>query len=123
MLPDLDVEIPVTIPENPLTTSISLISSVGGSCAATMTVGIIDCEYPAPPLLTVTDVITPFVMFAVATAVEPIPVAIGDTLTGTGGLAMCTDVVAPTYPLPPLTTSILVIVPLFDTMAVSAADT
>ena len=53
-----------------------------------MTRGIIDCEYPAPPLLTVTDVITPFVMFAVATAVEPIPVAIGDTLTGTGGLAM-----------------------------------
>ena len=45
----------------------------------------IEVEYPIPPLLTVTDVIVPFVMFAVATAVDPMPVAIGDTFIGTGG--------------------------------------
>ena len=58
-----------------------------------------------------------------ATAVDPIPVAIGDTLTGTGGLAICTDVVAPTYPLPPLTIDIADMVPVFDTVAVNSAGT
>ena len=36
-------------------------------------------EYPIPPLFIVTEVIIPLVMFAVAVAVDPIPVAIPDT--------------------------------------------
>ena len=62
-------------------------------------------------------------MFAVATAVDPIPVAIDETFIGTGGCETCTEVVLPTYPLPPLTTVILDIVPTPETVAVNAADT
>ena len=42
-------------------------------------------EYPIPPLLIVTAEIDPFVIVAVAVAVDPIPVAIPDTFIATGG--------------------------------------
>ena len=79
-------------------------------------------EYPIPPLLMVTEVIVPFVIFAVAVAVDPIPVATGDTFIGTGGCEICTDVELPTYPLPPSTTAIAEIVPAVDTVALNDAD-
>ena len=87
-----------------------------------MTFGVTEVEYPIPPLFIVTDVIVPFVIFAVATAVDPIPVATGDTFIGTGGCEICTEVELPTYPLPPSTTAIAEIVPAVDTVAVNDAD-
>ena len=87
--PIMTVDMPVTIPENPaklaLEVSIDSINSVIGFCANAITLGVTEVEYPIPPLFIVTDVIVPFVIFAVATAVDPIPVAIGDTFIGTGG--------------------------------------
>ena len=98
--PIITVDIPVTIPENPaksaLEVSIDSINSVTGFWAKAITFGVIEVEYPIPPLLIVTDVIVPFVIFAVATAVDPIPVAIGDTFIGTGGCEMWIEVELPT---------------------------
>ena len=78
-------------------------------------------EYPIPPLFIVTEVIIPLVMFAVAVAVDPIPVAIPDTFIATGGWDIWTEVELPTYPLPPSTTEIDETVPAAETVAVNDA--
>ena len=109
------VEIPVIIPLKPSTPVILVTFSYETFGNGTITCGGVRTLYPRPGLVIVTDVIIPAVIDAVAVAVVPIPIFLGEESFRS------TD--EPEYPLPP---SLIVkdpIVPLEDTVAVIAAET
>ena len=111
------VEIPVIIPENPSTVSISIIFSYETLGVGARTNGGFEVVYPNPGLVTDAVVIIPAVIDAVAVAVVPTPTPIDF------GAEMERVTEDPVYPDPPSTTDSEVIVPAAETTAVIAAAT
>ena len=91
------------MPVNPLEPVNPVINSCGVVGTGAITCGTIDVEYPIPPSLIVTEVMTPLVILPVAVATcVLIPVV---------GTPTEIDVVVPTYPSPPSFTIIDCTVP------------